>query len=129
MRKVIGIIIVGMGILIGYLAINHFAPYHSDVDSVRLQKLWEDDLESLAKAYPDAFLNVVTTKIVASEGEAAKMMQSLNYPGPTNTEGDYALEILFDIWVDGDEEGALFQYDFTDANGNTIFEISRTIKF
>ncbi len=128
-KQVIGLIlIVVFGLVIWDIFI---IPDKSDL----FFKLWADDVQLLQenKNLPDELKNVKTVSIQPLNQEATDLIEGGRPPFNTNSKGNLKLEVLLDVWQeDGFEntekqEGVYIQYNLMSDNGNTIWELSRTI--
>ena len=128
-KKVIGLIlIVVFGLVIWDLFI---VPDKSDL----FFKLWADDIRLLQKnkSLPGELKNVSTISMQALNQEARELIEGGRPPFNANSKGNLKLEILLDVWhEEGDEneeeqEGVYIQYDLISDDGNTLWELSRTI--
>jgi hypothetical protein len=129
MRSPIGVLILTVGLLTLTWSAIRLYPYLSDSPSVHLQTLWTKDLENLKSQLPTQFYETKTISFLPTKGRAESIAKELKLPLARDENGKFKLEILFDIWDEGETLGAFFQYDLIDEKGNTVFEISRTIVF
>ena len=106
-----------------------FVPSQSDL----FFKLWAEDLRQLQqeRKLPDTLQNVREVSIQTINQEATDLMNKGNSPFETQPDGSMILEILVDVWQDEEAEhpqrGVFLQYDLIAEDGNTIWELSRTI--
>ena len=128
-KKVIGLILI---VLFGLIIWDLFiAPDRSDL----FFQLWKDDIRLLQKdnKLPDELKDINTISMQALNQEAQDLIEGRRPPFNANSKGNLKLEILLDVWYEeGDEneeeqEGVYIQYGIISDDGNTLWELSRTI--
>ena len=140
-KQVIGLILI---IFVGLVVWDLFiVPDKSDL----FFQLWRDDIRSLQqnKSLPAELKNIKTISVQPLNQKARNLIDGHRPPFNTNSKGNLNLDILIDVWqedaeledmVEAEEtdtenveqkEGVYIQYSLTSEDGNTIWELSRTI--
>lgn len=94
-------------------------------------ELWTEDIQRLQrdKKLPNEFQNISSVSINPLNQEARDLIDQGHHPFNENPKGTFTLEILVDIWPteENTQEGVYIQYDLIAEDGNTVWELSRTI--
>ena len=99
-----------------------------DRPEFRFARNWKHDFDLLenAKQLPEGFKRLRSIKVTSTSPKIKDLAQKLTGFIPTNSSGEFDLEIFFDPMTE--HKGILVQYDLVDVkSGNTVFEISRTL--
>ena len=128
-KQVMGLIlIVIFGLVIWDLFI---VPDKSDL----FFKLWADDVQLLQKNknLPSELNDVKAVSIQPLNQGAQQLIEGGRPPFKINQKGHLKLEVLLDVWQEEDiekeeeQEGVYIQYNLMSDDGNTLWELSRTI--
>ena len=128
-KQVIGLIlIVFVGLVVWDLFI---VPDKSDL----FFKLWTEDVRLLQKnkSLPSELTTVKAVSMQPLNQDAKNLIDGGRPPFNTNSKGNLKLEILLDVWQEEDleneeeREGVYIQYNLMSDDGNTLWELSRTI--
>ena len=128
-KQVIGLIlIVFVGLVVWDLFI---VPDKSDL----FFKLWTEDVRLLQKnkSLPSELTNVKAVSMQPLNQDAKNLIDGGRPPFNTNSKGNLKLEILLDVWQEEDleneeeREGVYIQYNLVSDDGDTLWELSRTI--
>ena len=112
-------------------------------------ELWTDDIRLLQKnkSLPTELKNIKTVSVQPLNQKARDLLDRRGSPFKINPKGNLTLEILMDVWQeekeieeieveeiediaereDIEQEGVYIQYNLMSDDGNTIWELSRTI--
>lgn len=91
--------------------------------------LWSADIRQLkAEArLPSELDELHAVALQPLNQEAQDIIDEIQHPFSTHTDGKFTLEILMDVWEEDQQKGVSIQYDLISKDGNTIWELSRTI--
>ena len=94
-------------------------------------ELWAKDVQYLQrdKKLPTQFEDIGSILVQPLNQEARDLMDQGRPPFNENPKGNLKLEILLDVWQSEEDkqEGVYIQYDLIAEDGNTMWELSRTI--
>ena len=91
--------------------------------------LWSEDIQQL-QAEQKLPVEINDLKILAIQPlnqEAKNILEVIQPPFLSQTDGQFTLEILMDVWEEEGQKGVFLQYDLIAPDGNTLWELSRTI--
>ncbi len=131
MRRVLGFMILLTGFTLVYLSSKELLPFVSGKPHERLQVLWEKDIETLRKEekLPTYWNRISKIHLRPTDNRSEELLKKLKIPFETRKEEAFQMEILFDIWEDLGDKGAFFQYSIIAPDGNTVWELTRTLVY
>lgn len=130
MLKWLAILLLMIGLGLGYHSAQSYLKFKNGSPSTRLQILWENDLELLeqASSLPKQWDQIREIKIDAATDNAKKWMQGVYPPITIRPDGTHRLEILVISWEEEKEHGVIIQYNLVELkNENMIWELGRTL--
>lgn len=126
MKKAKKALCLGLLVLVGIVAWDVFLT--SSTPELFL-KLWSEDLQQLKadQKLPSEFENLRELDVQTLNQEAKDILAEITLPFQTKEDGQYILEILMDVWTEEEKRGVFLRYDLVAPDGNTVWELSRTI--
>lgn len=126
MKKAKKALCLGLLVLVGIVAWDVFLT--SSTPELFL-KLWSEDLQQLKadQKLPSEFEDLRELDVQTLNQEAKDILAEITLPFQTREDGQYILEILMDVWTEEEKRGVFLRYDLVAPDGNTVWELSRTI--